>query len=365
MAPHRPIERTRGLPLPARLLLVLAVVALGGTILYAMTGQLGKVVSGVGSALGGIVDQVTATASPTTAPAVAIDAPVLTPPAEAYTNQSTVDLTGSVPVPALGGAGYRIRVYVALKGQAPTPITDVAVGTTASFVVPGITLQKGVNDFTVTLVSPSGEESKPSAPIRLVLDTTPPKLTLTSPKDGDTVNAETVQLNGITQGRSQVIARDEANGQSVAATSAGDGSFTLTIPIAKGPNGITVTATDPAGNSASTVVGVTRGSGVLTATLRASVYRFSSTKLPRQLTLTAEVNDPDGHPLEGAAVTFTLSIPGVPVVTSDATTDATGTATFQTTVPLGATVGTGPATILVTTDKFGTTSARAVIGIVQ
>lgn len=365
MPPHRPIERRRGLPLPARLLLGFAVIALGGIVLWAATGQLGRSVAGVGGWLGGIVDQVTATAAPTPAPSVAIDAPSLTPPTESYTSQSTVDLTGTLPASIVGQGGYKIRLYLALKGQQPAPISDTAVGTTARFVIPGVALERGVNNFSASLVGPSGSESERSAEIRFVLDVSVPKVVLTSPKDGDTINADTVQLVGKSQSRSQLVARNEANGVSRSATAASDGTFTIDMPLEKGPNGITITVTDPAGNSSSSVIGVTRGSGVLTVALHASGYRFKASKLPHALTLTADVTDPDGKPLEGAAVTFTLSVPGIPVITQDAVTDGTGTAVFQTTIPQGATLGTGPATAFVTSDKFGTTSSRIVVSIIN
>ncbi len=340
-----------------------AVLALGGVVLLAATGGLTRMVAGLGSAVGGVVDTVTATDRPSATPAPSLGVPDLTAPAESYTNVATVDLGGSVPSNIVGLSGYRIRIYVTLKGQRPAPVTELAIGGTSTFTVPSVTLTKGVNDFTATVVAPDGTESPASAPIRYVLDTSIPKIVLTSPKDGATVNGETVDLVGRTQSRSKLTAHNEANNSSVTGTAAGDGTFKLTIPIDKGPNGITMTTTDPAGNSGTLVIGITRGSGELTATLHASGYRFKTTALPHGLTLTATVTDPDGQPIEGAAVTFTLSIPGVPVLTQDATTDATGTATFQTTVPQGATVGTGPATVFVTTDKYGTTSARTVIAV--
>ncbi len=344
-------------------MLGVAVLALGAVVLLAATGGLARVVSGLGSAVGGIVETVTATQAPSMTPAPAIGAPTLTSPLESYTNVATVDLTGTVPSDVVGEGGYKIRIYVALKDQKPAPVEDLAVGVTSTFTVPSVALSKGINDFTATVVGPDGTEGPPSAAIRYVLDTSIPKIVLTSPKDGATVNGATVDLVGRTQARSKLSARNEANNRSVTGTAAGDGTFKLTMPIDKGPNGITMTTTDPAGNTGTLIIGITRGSGQLTATLRASGYRFKTTALPHGLTLTATVTDPDGQPIEGAAVTFTLSIPGVPVLTQDATTDATGTATFQTTVPQGATVGTGPATVLVTTDKYGTTSARTVIAV--
>lgn len=364
-APYRGVDRGPGLPLVVRLLLGLAVVAVGGVVLVAATGQLTRLVGGFGSAIGGLVDQVMATPTPAPTEAPVIGAPTLATPLESYTNLPTVDLTGTVPANVVGQTGYKIRIYDAPKDQPPARVAELAVGETSTFTVPSVALVKGINDFHATVVSGDGLEGPASPVVRYVYDTSIPKIVLSSPKDGATVNGTTVELVGRTQGRSTLTARNEANNATATTTAAGDGSFILTIPIDKGSNGISMTVTDPAGNAGSLVVGITRGSGELTATLRASGYRFKASALPHGLTLTTVVTDPDGQPIEGAAVTFTLSIPGVPVLTQDATTDATGTATFQTTVPKGATVGTGPATVFVTTDRFGTTSARAVIAVFE
>ena len=83
------------------------------------------------------------------------------------------------------------------------------------------------------------------------------------------------------------------------------------------------------------------------------------------MTLFATVTDPDGQPLAGAAVTFTLSMPGIPTVTIDGTTDAQGKASFKTTIPKGAAVGQGSATVLVSTDTFGSTQDFTVITITK
>jgi hypothetical protein len=359
------VQRSPGLPLAVRLILAFAVVALGAVVLIAATGQLARLVATVGSAVGGVVDDVMATPTPSPTAVPVLGSPALVSPVEAYTNLPTIDLTGTVPSDVVGRSGYRVRIYLALKDQQPAPITEVPVGSTSSVTVPSMTLAKGINDFSATIVSDTGLEGEPSAVVRYVYDTSIPKVALTSPLDGATVNGETVELIGKTQSRSTLTARNEANNASINGAATGDGTFRLTLPIAKGPNGITITTTDPAGNTGSLTIGITRGSGALDATLTASGYRFSASKLPKALTLTTVVTDPDGQPLEGAAVTFTLSIPGVPVLTQDATTDATGAAVFKTTVPAGATVGTGPATVFVVTEALGNTSARATIAIID
>ena len=76
-----------------------------------------------------------------------------------------------------------------------------------------------------------------------------------------------------------------------------------------------INATDPAGNESSAELTVRRGNGKMTVALEASDYTISRRALPQSIRLTATVTDPDGRPLAGADVTFTLSIPGIRTVT--------------------------------------------------
>ncbi len=78
----------------------------------------------------------------------------------------------------------------------------------------------------------------------------------------------------------------------------------------------------------------------------------------------AQVTDPDGNPMVGETVVFTLSIPGVTALTGEEVTDESGTATFATTVPAGATQGSGLGTAFVSTADFGEASGRISITII-
>ena len=197
--------------------------------------------------------------------------------------------------------------------------------------------------------------------MRYVLDQAAAKITIYSPKEGAVVNGTTVDITGKTQARATLLARNAANGSSISATAGTDGLFTLSLPISTGTNEITITGTDPAGNVKELVLTVRRGSGKLSAVLGASAYRLSIAKLPQDLTLTAAASDPDGGPLVGADITFTLSIPGIPTVTQDMKTDDQGRATFTTAVPIGADPGQGSATILLSSDQFGSAQDYTVI----
>ena len=346
-------------------MLVAAVVGLGVIVLYAATGGLSRAVATLGASLGGVFDRLTETGSPAPSGAIFTESPIIEPPSEPYTNQKGIDLVITVPSQALGKSA-RVRLYVALADQSPGQAhEDVPIGSTPRVVIPNVELTKGVNDFTATLVGPDDQESERSPVVRYVLDPAKPRITLTSPKDGATINGDSVRLTGKTQARSALIARNSTNAASVTGTGNADGRFALILPLVTGSNAITITATDPAGNVGELVLSVQRGSGELTAVLSASTYRIRISRLPDPITLRVLVTDPDGRPLEGARVTFSLTIPGIAPLTFDAETGGDGRAAFRTIVPKGASPGTGPASVLVRTSAFGKVTDRTVITVLR
>jgi hypothetical protein len=220
--------------------------------------------------------------------------------------------------------------------------------------------------FTATIVGPTDLESEPSAAITYVLDTSKPKITITSPKANAVVNGKTARIVGKTQSRSTMSIRNLETNATVAGEADVKGGFAISVPIGAGSNRIQVTATDPAGNVNVANITVRRGTGKLTANLSASFYQVRLNKLPEPVTLTVTVTDPDGQALSGASVTFTLAVPGVPAITSSTlTTASNGRATFTTTIPKGATVGQSSITVIVQTTDFGGTTDRTVINLLK
>jgi hypothetical protein len=347
-------ERRTRMPLPSRLLLAVAVVALAGVVLLTAGGTVGSLVKALGTSLGGLLDGLTATPTPSASVIVVADSPVIASPREPYTNTAEADLVVTIPRDAAGDRDALVRVYLALEGVAPSPITEVPVGATTRLVVP-VTLTVGRNDFSATLVR-SGVESESSPIVTYILDQEPPAVVLTSPRDGATINDDTVTLEGRTQPRSDLVVRNEANGTSITGEADSDGSFELVLPLAAGPNGIRLTATDPAGNQGELIVNVLRGSGKLTAVLSASAYRISVGSLPTSLQVNVLVTDPNGAPLEGADVTFTITVPGIPPIVKETVTAGDGRASFSTTLGAGVETGGGLLTVTVTTQRYGSTT---------
>lgn len=351
--------------LPANLLLGAAVVALAVGILVVGAGGASWLGGALGDAVGGLVGRITATPEPSPTPLPILDPPSLRAPINPYTNQPTVTLSGSIPADLAGDPDVTVRIDVAAGGGPPTEVKEIAVPSSATFTVAEVPLVEGPNDFTATLVVP-GAQSEPSPVATYVLDTQPPEITIRSPADGATVNRALVEITGLTQELSDVVARNEANGAMAEATAEGDGSFTIAVPIVAGINGITVNVTDPAGNPGSAVVSVRMGSGKLAASITASSYRISVGSLPEPLTVRVAVTDPDGAPLAGAQVLFSLTLPGIPAIVPEVTTtDASGTAAFRTVIPTGATPGSGMITALVTSQRDGEVTAQRGILVVK
>ena len=356
------MERGPGIALPFRLLLVAAVAALGIGVLLIASGGLARVAAAIGSTFSGFVTDITSTPTPSATAPVAADAPFLEAPAEPYTNQPSVDLVGTVPAAVVGGTDWRIRLYVAIGDGQPGAVTEVPVGSSQHFLIPDVALSPGPNTFTVSIVGATDLESEPSAAVTYVLDTAKPRIVITAPKDNGVVNGKTAKIVGSTQGRSVMSARNTATNATVSGAADGKGAFTLVIPLGTGSNPIEITATDPAGNLNTANLTVRRGSGALTAKLNSSVYAIRVSRLPEPVTLYVTLTDPDGRALDGASITFTLAVPGVPAIaSSELTTNAAGKASFTTTIPKGANKGQASVTVIVHTQDFGDTTDRTVI----
>ena len=363
LARHRRIDRRRGLPLPFGAALAATVLALGLGILWFASGTVGPAVGGMVSGFGGFVNTVGAVvgSAPPTAPPQTSDAPTIVAPEQPYTNDDTVDVTVNVPSNVVGLNGYTIRLWVTVGDNAPVVAAEQPVGQTAIQLLPNIALAKGRNAFQASVVGPGGESDRSPA-VAWMLDNSKPKLTIISPKDGSTTSKATVTIKGKTQGGSSVRVRNDENGASVTVDADKDGLFQARIAIAAGVNALQVTTTDPAGNPNDATISIRKGSGKAGAQLTATTYQFRTSKLPKPITLTVTVTDPDGNPVQGATALFTVSVPGLEaIVSSQIRTNANGVARFATTIPKHAMAGVGLATVLVSTDEFGTLTDRQVL----
>lgn len=107
-----------------------------------------------------------------------------------------------------------------------------------------------------------------------VPDHAAPSLTLSAPLNGTTTTVPTVRITGTTEPKASV----SANG--VAAVVASNGAFSFLLALAPGNNHVDVTATDPAGNSATLSLNVTFKDPVpgLLASLSATNAELNATR---------------------------------------------------------------------------------------
>lgn len=361
---HRGIDaRRKRAPLATRTVMVLAIGALAVAAFVLASGGIGPVLSTLGAGIGSAFGRLTATPLPSATQLIPTDSPRIASPAQPYTNVAMVDLTVSVPLEVVGDPGAKVRIYLALEGLEPAPVVDVQVGTTSRMTVP-FELTAGRNDITATLFR-GDEESEPSPSVTYILDQDPPKITVTSPKNGAAVDTPEVTVKGTTQAGTTLVALNAANGTSISSAAAKDGTFEFGLVLGPGTNEITITGTDPAGNVGQTTLKLLQGSGKMSVRLSASSYRISVSKRPASLQLVVVVTDPSGAPLSGASAFFTIQIPGLAPISNQLTTGSDGRAQFTTPLVGTLTTGGGLGTVQVTSDLYGTSTDRVTLTFVK
>ncbi len=321
--------RTRvGLPWPVQALLLATLLGLGALAILTGGGAFTHALGGIGGAFGEVfAGFVGPSPKPTGAPGAA-PAPRLDPPLTAFTSVATMDVTGRLPSGVAGTEDATIRVYVNGKFAAATPVPS-----TTDFRVADVPLADGRNDLSATILTAAGE-SEPSDPVSVIFLNGPPPITLTTPRNGAAVATATVSVRGTTRSAARVTIRNGTTGGSTTVVATAQGAFAIEVGLADGLNVLTVTAVDQAGNSASTTVRVTRGSGALTARLTLSWYSMSARRLPEPLTMTVKVLDASGNPVaDGTLATFTVSPPGQPTSVSAPIPTRTGVAAWKLTIP--------------------------------
>jgi hypothetical protein len=361
---HRGLDARRPrAPLATRTLLVLAVVILGAGAFLVASGGIGTALTSLANGFSTAFNRLVATPEPTTTQLPPTNAPRIAAPDQPYTNQVDIDLTISVPVEVVGDSTAKVRVYIALAGLEAAPYVDVPVGNTSQMTVP-VQLTTGRNDISATLFR-GNEESEPSPIVTWILDTDPPKITITSPKNNAAVDTPDVTIKGKTQAGTSLVARNAANDSSVSSAAAKDGTFAFGLPLAPGANAITITGTDPAGNVGTTTLNLLEGSTQMSVRLTASSYRISISKHPASLQLTVLVKDPAGAPLAGASAFFTIQIPGLLPISNQIVTGSDGRAVFTTPLVGTLAVGSGVGTVLVTSDLYGQSTDRVTLTFVK
>ena len=361
---HKGLDaRRKRAPLVLRTVLAVSVAVLAAGAFVVASGGIGPVLAALGGGFTNAFGKLTATPVPSQTFVPPADSPRIASPEQQYTNIETVELSVSVPVEVLGDPTARVRFYLALEGLEPAPVFDVPVGTTSRMIVP-FDLTEGRNNISATLFR-AEEESEHSPIVTYILDLTPPKITVSSPKNKAAIDAPQVRIKGTTQGNTTLVARNEANGTSITTAAGRDGSFDFILQLGTGANVIEITGTDPAGNVGTKTLTVLQGSDDMGVRLSASTYRISIKNPPSSIQLVVVVTDPTGKPLEGATAFFTVQIPGLAPISNQLTTGPEGRAVFTTPLVGELATGGGVGTVLVTSELYGQSTDRVSLTFVK
>jgi glucodextranase-like protein len=323
---------------------VVAALALCGFLVLSGTSVLAVTFAAAGDALdslaGGVVSRATPAPGAATTKAAPPPAPRLQAPDRALSRTATIAVRGTVPKAVLGQRGVRIRIYVNDRRAKDQP-----VGPKTAFRVRAVPLAHGENEIRASLVSPNGESGRSNI-IDVLYDVVPPPVTINDPADAAVVNAPTATVRGTTEPGSTVTIRNVTTGRIATGPLTG-GRFAITIWLASGNNALRVVAVDRGGNRVERPLTLVRGNGIVKVSLSLSRTLIYRARLPGSLSAAVTVLDPDARPIEGAAVTFSISPPGLPTSTYETTTKD-GSASWTMTVPRdGAMPGRGFATVQV------------------
>jgi hypothetical protein len=225
----------------------------------------------------------------------------------AYTRDPQLQLTGKVPSFAVQ-AGRSLQIVLNGAVVTTTPLDPSGAFNTT------LALKDGANSIGVALIA--DRDVVAASSYTVVLDRTPPKMTIDRPAPGATVDAQNIVVAGTTEPGSTITLNDRI----VVVTP--EGSFTDSLSAPQGSVPITVVARDRAGNETTQKLTVIAQQVTQTTGVTVTVTLDKSTVRPGQIVLATIYVVGVTGPRPGVPITLSVGI--VPIGT--AVTDGTGAA---------------------------------------
>jgi Glucodextranase, domain B len=318
---YRAIARDAGVRGPARPLWVNT--ALAGTLGVIALITLPLAGSAIGSGLGHVVTSIQQ-AIPLLQGRASIDIPAggsssigAAPVADslpAYTREPQLQLTGKVPSFAVQ-EGRSLQIILNGAVVATTPLDPSGAFNAA------LGLKDGPNSIGVALLA--DRDVVASSTYTVVLDRTPPTMTIERPTAGSTVDSRNIVVAGTTEQGSTIT----VNGRVVVTTP--EGGFTDSFSAAPGSVPITIVSRDRAGNETTQKLTVTAQQVTQAAGATVTVTLDKATVKPGQgVLVTVYVVGVTG-PRAGVIVSGSAGVAGI----GTAVTDGTGTARLSFAAP--------------------------------
>jgi len=225
----------------------------------------------------------------------------------AYTRDPQLALTGKVPSFAVQ-AGRSLQIVLNGAVVTTTPL-DPSGAFNAT-----LALKDGANSIGVALIA--DRDVVAASSYTVVLDRTPPKMTVDRPAPGATVDAQNIVVAGTTEPGSTITLNDRV----VVVTP--EGSFTDSLSASQGSVPITVVARDRAGNETTQKLTVIAQQVTQTTGVTVTVTLDKSTVKPGQIVLATIYVVGVTGPRPGVPITLSVGI----VQIGTAVTDGTGAA---------------------------------------
>ncbi len=339
-APERS-SHARALPAPddasltlgRRIGVLLVLAALGGAIVLAASGGRGARPAGIGGVpTNAVIATPTALTQPGATAGSLVAAPVGQPsfvsPKSTLVNKRTMPLRVRVPDPGVPWDGLELHVMRGGTQLLAQAIGPEDVNSKGRVTLKSVRLKRGSNKLTVAFAN-AGGLGPASESLTIRLDDRPPQLKVTAPREGISLNADSVTVKGRTVAGLRVIVRNVSTKQKEVVFADGNGRFQAELGLRRGRATIKVAVADAAGNQRIRELAIVRGDGKPEARLSLSRERFKRSALPRTLDARVSVLDADGRPVKGARVVFSYGPSGAPAQVRETTTSKQGTASWS------------------------------------
>jgi len=272
-------------------------------------------------------------------------APALVPLEQTLLARASVDLEVELPSGLVARGDYRLRIYVNGEPAHEERLPPEPVAT-----VDGVPLHQGANRITAAIHGPGGE-SLHSAALEVERDDVAPAIEITSPQARRAIYTEQAALRGRSEPLALISVRNGTTGQEQETEADANGRWEVRLDLALGRNVVTLRSRDLAGNRSRASMRLERVESQASLSLEARPAELEVADLPATLRLVARVRGLRGEPLDGAAVTFSLSAPGQQTLTYSTTTRNGLASWSDIRVPRdGAREGQGLATVMVLLD---------------
>ena len=347
-----PAPDDASLTLGRRIGVLVVLAALGGAIVLAATGGGGDRDAGVAvlptSAVIATPAPV-ADAAATYLPVVGAPTgqPTFVAPKATLVNKRRIPLRVRVPEPGVPWDGLELRVLRGGTQVLAQLVSPDDLDSKGRVTLRNVRLKRGTNRLSVVFANATGI-GPASEPLAIRMDDRPPKLKVTSPLVGATLNADTVTVKGRTVPGIRAIVRNVFTDEKVEVIADGTGRFEADIGLKRGRNTLKVAVSDAAGNQNPLEIAIVRGNGRAEARLTLSRQRIRRSSLPRPLGATVTVLDAEGRPIRNARVEFAFGPPGLLTQVRNGSTSRLGVARSEMRLVEGTLADKGLVTVTVT-----------------